>query len=93
MPDAHEDKVKSVHLINIPAKVTGLDDVEAGAQALGRLHKKPKHHQAVVRTVSKPVSVAAPRHHQPLDKDPNGFLSIMAYGIGRTISFISNLIK
>ncbi|MEI6437977.1 MAG: hypothetical protein WCO69_04415 [Candidatus Omnitrophota bacterium] len=96
MPDVEEDKVKSVHLINIPTKVTGIEDVNAGARALKRLHARPKHHHHIVRKEPVAEPVVQKRHiteKRSKEDDPTDFLGIIAYGIGRTISFISNIIK
>ncbi|MBF0387589.1 MAG: hypothetical protein HQL20_07005 [Candidatus Omnitrophica bacterium] len=93
-PEAAEDKVKNVHLVDIPTKVTGVEDVEISARALKRLQKAPRRHHQVLESTPKHnkkkiSAVVSPVKAQKV----KGFMSLVFYAAGRLISAISNLIK
>lgn len=94
--ELEQDKVKSVQLVDISTKITGVDEVNAGVQALKRLHHRAKHRKPAVKK-EPVVEAAAPakhQYHRPLkEQKASGFLGIVAYSFGRVISFISNIIK
>ncbi|MBF0595478.1 MAG: hypothetical protein HQL22_11010 [Candidatus Omnitrophica bacterium] len=99
LPEAASDKVKSVHLVNIPTKVTGVDIIESDAKALGRLHQKPKRQQHQPKPEIKlHVKTDKLKRHTSIKRPAvpeasRGILGIAFYAVGRFISAISNVIK